>query len=49
MSPDTRYFNRHLPTMTLYLWPGGLEYWWSAFDPIGLPLRRFFEPIEDEM
>ena len=47
---DKRYWNRHLPTITLYLWPSaGLEYWWSAFDPVGLPLRRFYEPIEDEL
>lgn len=46
---DSRYFNRHLPTITLYLWPTNvLEYWWSAFDPTGVPVRKFFEPIDDE-
>lgn len=47
---DPRYANRHLPTITLYLWPcAGLEYWYSSFPPTGLPERTWFEPIEDEM
>lgn len=42
--------NRHLPTITLYQWGSDrLEYWWSAFEPTGVPARRFYEPIEDEV
>lgn len=39
------------PTITLYLWGVGTvpEYWWSAFEPTGVPSRRWYEPIEDEL
>ncbi len=38
------------PTIVLHLWPSaGLEYWHSrALNWIGVPLRTWFEPIEDE-
>lgn len=47
---DTRYADRDRPTIWLCLWPtAGLEYWCSAFEPTGVPLRTWYEPIEDEL
>ena len=31
-------------------WGGGIvEYWWSAFPPVGVPQRTWYEPIDDEL
>jgi hypothetical protein len=48
---DYRYWKRNEPTITLYEWgnENRREYWHSAFEPQGLPSRRFYEPIEDEL
>lgn len=40
---------RHRPTIVAHLWPSaGFQYWESAFDPLGVPMRTWYEPVEDE-